>query len=211
MLTFNMKLHTAALALTTVLAGCALLGSQAERYTPPPAGSTYERDVRATGSYGKSYRESTRVLGEREVMGRTLHAHERSTGQTTMLDGGGGWVGQFKGDSPIFTFEPPLTVGYPMKVGKTTTKDVRMTIHAQNRVVPFKATWRVEAYEEVTVPAGTFKAFRVRYQDTLGTTSTAWIDPGTGIFVKWSNQRSEKHPMGSGTQETELLSVSVRR
>jgi len=211
MLTFEMKLRTAALGLMAVFAGCVLLEPQGERYTSPPAGTTYERDIRATGSYGKSYRQSTKYLGERNVMGRTLFAHERSNGQTTMMDAGGGWVGQFKGDSPIFTFEPSLTVGYPMKVGKVTTQDVRMTVHAQNRTVRFTSTWIVQAYEDVTVPAGTFKAFRVTYQDTLGTTSTSWIDPKTGIFVKWSNRRSERHPRGAGTQDAELVSIGMKQ
>lgn len=211
MLTFEVKLRAAAFGLTAALAGCALLEPQADRYTPPPAGTTFERDIRATGSFGKSYRESSKYLGERTVMGRLMHAHERSNGQTSMTDAGGGWVGQFKGDSPIFTFEPSLTVGYPMKVGKTTTQDVRVTMHAQNRVVPFKSTWTVEAYEDVTVPAGTFKAFRIAYSDTLGNTNTTWTDPETGIIVKWNYRRSEKHPAGPGTQDAELVSVGVKR
>jgi len=212
MLTFDIRLRYAFVGVAaTLLVGCALLEPQAERYSPPPVGTTYERDIRATGSYGKSYREASKYLGERVVMGRTLFAHERSTGQISMLDGAGGWVGQFKGDSPIFTFEPPLAVGYPMKVGKTTTKDVKMTVHAQKRVVPFKSTWKIEAYEDVTVPAGTFKAFRVTYQDNLGTTGTSWIDPDTGIYVKWNNRRTEKHPMGAGTQDAELVSVAMKR
>ena len=211
MLTFGVKLRAATFGLTAALAGCALLEPQADRYTPPPAGTTYERDIRATGSYGKSYREVSKYLGERNVMGRLMHAHERSNGQTSMLDADGGWLGQFKGDSPIFTFEPSLTVGHPMKVGKTTTKDVRMTLHAQKRVVPFTSTWKVEAYEDVTVPAGTFKAFRVSYRDTLGATGTSWINPDNGIFLKWSNRRSEKHPMGPGTQDAELVSIGVKQ
>jgi len=200
----------AALGMSSFIAGCALMEPTAERYTPPPVGTTYERDIRASGSYGKSYREMSTYLGARNVMGRTLYAHQRSNGQTTMLDDGGDWVGQFKGDSPIFTFEPSLGVGYPMKVGKTMSKDVRVTVHAQKRVVPFTSTWKVEAYEEVTVAAGTFKTFRVTYQDTQGTTGTSWINPDTGIFVKWSNRRTEKHPMGPGTQEAELLSLKIK-
>ncbi|MDH4095537.1 MAG: hypothetical protein OEV81_12240 [Betaproteobacteria bacterium] len=212
MLLLNIRLRHATLGLAaTMLASCALLEPQAERYSPPPVGTTYERDIRQTGSYGKSFREVSKYLGERSVMGRTLFAHERSTGQTSMLDSGGGWVGQFKGESPIFTFEPSMTVGYPMKVGKTTTKEVRLTMHAQKRVLPFQSTWKVEAYEDVTVPAGTFKAFRVSYQDSLGATGMNWINPDTGIFVKWSNRRSEKHPMGAGTQDAELLSVNTNR
>ena len=200
-----------ALGAASLIAGCALLEPAGERYLPPPVGTTYERDIRATGSFGKSYRESSKYVGTRQVMGRSMHAHERSTGQTSMLDDDGGWVGQFKGDAPIFTFDPPFGVGHPFKVGKTGTRDVRMTLHAQNRVVPFKATWKVEAYEDVTVPAGTFKAFRIAYEDSLGTQGTWWNIPENGIFAKWSQRRSDKHPAGPGTQEAELVSVSSNR
>jgi hypothetical protein len=210
-----MRIH---IGLKSALAGavlltsaCALLEPQVEKYSPPPVGTTYERDIRATGSYGKSYRETSKYVGMREVMGRQMHVHERSTGQNTMLAAEGTWVGQFKGDAPIFTFDPALGVGFPMKVGKVVTRDVRMTLHAQNRVVPFKATWRVEAYEDVTVPAGTFKAFRVSYEDTNGTAGTWWNNAENGMFVKWSARRSAKHPAGPGTQDAELLKVNLSR
>lgn len=209
-MTFDTRLRYATAGLAaTMLVGCALLEPQAERYSPPPVGTTYERDIRATGSYGKSYRESSKYVGTRQVMGRPMHVHERSTGQTSLLDDGGGWVGQFKGDAPIFTFDPPQHVGFPITVGKTVTRDVRMTLHGQNRVVPFKASWKVEAYEDVTVPAGTFKTFRVAYEDSLGTQGTWWNIPENGIFAKWSVRRSDKHPAGPGTQEAELVKVDL--
>jgi len=190
---------------------CAMFEPQADRYTPPPVGTTYERDIRATGSYGKSYRESSRYVGTRQVMGREMHVHERSTGQNSMLALDGAWVGQFKGDAPIFTFDPPMGADRPLKVGKTVTREVRMTLHAQNRVVPFKASWKVEAYEDVTVTAGTFKAFRVAYEDSLGTQGTWWNIPENGIFAKWSVRRSAKHPAGPGTQEAELVKVDLAK
>ena len=204
-------LAAGSMAAATLLGGCGLLEPKAERYAAPPVGMTYARDIRSTGSYGNSYREDSRYVGERTWQGRTLLAHERSNGQVTMVDTNGGWVGQFKDGSPLFTFDPPLSVGYPIHVGKTTSKDIRMTLHAQNRVVPFSATWKVEAYEDVQVPAGTFKAFRIAYQDTNGVTSVTWVSPEDGLFVKFNNSRSAKHPAGPGTQEGELVSLGAKR
>jgi hypothetical protein len=40
--------------------------------------------------------------------------------------------------------------------------------------------WRVEAEEEVTVPAGTFKALRCAVR-TPGSAAVLWIAPGTGV------------------------------
>jgi len=198
-------------AAVLLTSACALFEPQAERYTPPPVGTTYERDIRATGSFGKSYRESSKYVGMRQVMGRAMHVHERSTGQSSMLAAEGGWVGQFKGDAPIFTFDPPQGVGFPFTVGKTVTRDVRLTLHGKNRVVPFKASWKVEAYEDVTVPAGTFKTFRIAYEDSLGTKGTWWNIPENGIFAKWRVRRTAKHPAGPGTQEAELLKIKLAR
>ena len=201
-----------ALAGAMLLTGaCALFEPQAERYTPPPVGTTYEREIRQTGSYGKTYVESSKYAGMRQVLGRPMHVHERSTGQNSMLVAEGAWVGQFKGDAPIFTFDPPMGVGFPIKVGKTVSRETRLTLHGQNRVIPFKASWKVEAYEDVTVPAGTFKAFRISYEDTNGTAGTWWSNPENGIFVKWSARRTEKHPAGQGTQDAELVNVSLSK
>ena len=198
-------------AATVLTSACALMGPQAERYVPPPAGSTYERDIRATGSFGKSYRESSKYVGVRNVMGREMHVHERSTGQNSMVALEGGWVGQFKGDKPIFTFDPPMGAGYPLKVGKTTSRKVNITFHGSNQTTPFNASWEVQAHEEVAVPAGTYKTFRIAYKDTNGTEGTWWIDPDTGIFVKWSTRRAPGHPQGPGTQEAELVKVNLAR
>lgn len=194
-----------------LLGGCAMFASVGERYTPPPVGSTYERDIQQTGSYGKSYLESSKYVGVRNVMGREMHVHERSTGQNSMVDASGGWVGQFKGDAPIFTFDPPHGVGYPLTVGKTESRDVRITFHGSKQTVPFKASWKVEAAEDVTVPAGVFKTFRITYKDTVGTEGTWWIDPDTGIFVKWSARRKPVHPQGAGTQDAELMKLNLTR
>ena len=210
-MTTRIGLKSALAGAALLTSACALFQPQAERFSSPPVGTTYERDIRQTGSYGKTYRETSKYVGMREVMGRPMHVHERSTGQSSMVDTAGGWFGQFKGDAPIFTFDPPHGVIYPVKVGKTVSRDVRLTLHAQNRVIPFKATWKVEAYEDVTVPAGTFKAFRVAYEDTNGTQGTWWRDPESGIFVKWSARRTGKHPAGPGTQEGELLKVNLPR
>lgn len=213
MLISKLKLKAAAtgLGVAVLAGGCGLMEPKAERYVAPPVGTTYAREIRSTGSYGKSYREESRYVGERSWQGRTLLAHERSNGQVTMVDANGGWVGQFKDGAPLFTFDPPLSVGYPMHVGKTTTRDIRLTLHAQNRVVPFKATWKVEAYEDVQVPAGTFKAFKIAYEDSNGVTAVNWVDPENGIIVKYANTRSAKNAAGPGTQEGELVSVSANR
>ena len=70
------------------------------------------------------------------------------------------------------------------------------------------STWKVEAYEDVTVPAGTFKAFRLSMADSFGFKQTTWSVPTSmGVFAKRINERPPGHPQGQGTQLYELASV----
>jgi hypothetical protein len=72
-----------------------------------------------------------------------------------------------------------------------------------------KAQWKVEAYEDVTVPAGTFKAWRVSFTDNFGFKQTTWSLPETvGTYAKRVNERPATHPQGgAGTQVIELLTL----
>jgi hypothetical protein len=61
------------------------------------------------------------------------------------------------------------------------------------------------------VPAGTFKAFKVTSSDTLGNENVVWFSPELGLFLKQTLRRTEKHPAGAGTRETELVSQTIRK
>jgi hypothetical protein len=80
-----------------------------------------------------------------------------------------------------------------------------MTIHAANRTIPYVLTQTVEAYEDVMVPAGTFKAFKVSTVTSLGDENLVWFSPELGIFVKQSLKRTGQHAQGPGTREIQLL------
>ena len=118
----------------------------------------------------------------------------------------GNWIGIFNGDKPIVTWDPPLNWVWPLEVGKSWTREQRVTFHAAKRTVPYAMTQKVEAYEDVTVPAGTFKAFKVSTVTSLGDENLVWFSPELGVFVKQSAKRTAKHPQGPGTRSLELLS-----
>jgi hypothetical protein len=63
----------------------------------------------------------------------------------------------------------------------------------------------VAAYEKVTVPAGTFDAFRVECTSSADAQDTYWVNAAVHPFLKTKLVRGPKHPSGPGTQETELL------
>jgi hypothetical protein len=66
----------------------------------------------------------------------------------------------------------------------------------------------VAAYEDVTVPAGTFKAFRIEIGGAgTATHSTFWYAPVAKAVVKNSFQKSGSYYLGAGQTTTELLTT----
>lgn len=201
----NLDSRLLALGIALTAGGCALMEPTAERYVPPPVGTMWERVQTDTGSYGSGSSKSVGLRGERTWQGAKVMTYEVAGG-TVFAREDGAWIGIFKGDAPVVTWDPPLTWQYPLKVGKSWAREQRMTIHAAKRTIPYKEEQRVEAYEDVTVPAGTFKAFKVRTISSLGDDNVIWFCPDMGLFAKVHNTRTAKHPQGPGTRVIELLS-----
>ena len=84
-------------------------------------------------------------------------------------------------------------------------------IHPAKRTIALESSWKVEAYEEVSVPAGTFGAFRISYSDNNGTDRVDWYSPDLGVFVKSNVKRSAKHPSGPGSVESMLVSQTITK
>ena len=114
-------------------------------------------------------------------------------------------------DKPIMSYDPPMGYDYPLEVGKTWTKSYRVTIHASKQTIPLDSTWKVESYEDVTVPAGTFKAFKVSFSGTLGEEFTMWYIPELGFHGKRIERRTAKWPSGPGVRESELISYTIAK
>ena len=63
------------------------------------------------------------------------------------------------------------------------------------------------SWGDVTVPAGTFKAFKLHWTNNLGETEVRWVSPADGIpTVKRRVERPASHPQGAGVLEADLLS-----
>lgn len=204
------RLAVGSLAMLLASGGCATMAPRAERYVAPPLGSTWVSMRRDTGSYGSTSVQVTSRRAEQTWQGKPVIAYESSEG-TLLAHPHGAWIGQFKADTPVVTWDPPLSWEWPLEVGKTWTKDYSVTVHATNRTMPFKSTQKIEAYEDITVPAGTFKVFKVRTLDTFGNENLHWFSPELGIFVKQSLRRTAKHPAGEGTREVELISQTIKK
>jgi hypothetical protein len=207
MTTFSHKLHAAAagLAVAMLMGGCGLVEPKTERYVAPPLGTTWVTARQDTGSYGPGSGKVDGKRGERMYQGTQAITFEAADG-TVVASPEGTWFGVFMGDAPVMTWDPPLHWQWPLEVGKVWTREQRVTFHAAKRTVPYTLTQKVEAYEDVTVPAGTFKAFKVSTKTSLGDENLVWFSPEHGIFVKQSLRRTANHAQGAGTREIELLS-----
>lgn len=208
-ISLHLKCRLLVAGLGVALVGaCAMTLPGSERYEPPVAGTTYENARRDTGSYGTSgVRLPSRYLGEIAWQGQKVHAFENpeQTFHGTVGDRFA-FIRAVKDGKPLLTWDPPAGWELPLVVGKKWTRKYTLTIHAANRSVAVEDTQEIEAFEDVTVPAGTYKAWRVRTVDNQGNENLQWYAPSLGIFVKQSLRRTNKHPAGPGTREIELVS-----
>ena len=209
---FKRNAATMGLCAAVLSGGCAVMEPKAERWSPPAAGSTWEVAQRNTGSYGKDMRLQI-SRGDGTWEGAKVVTYSNSLGMTTMatLDDGS-WIAIVgRNGKPLMSFDPPLGWQYPIMVGKTWTTSHKMTVHATGKTIPFESSCKVEDHGDVTVPAGTFKAFKLACATTLGNEDRFWFSADHGIFVKTSLRRTEKSSFGPGTQETELVSQAIRK
>lgn len=213
-LRLTLSLAIVALALALVSGGCAMV-PKAEAPFIPPLGSTYTTSQTNTGSYGSGTKQSTMKVTERIWEGKKMIAYASSDG--VLLEyAEGQWLGKWQSilgpdDKPIVTYDPPMGYAFPLEIGKTWTTSYRVTVHALNQVFPFDMTFKVESYEDVIVPAGTFKAFKISYFDTIGNKGIQWYTPGLGSFPRWVQERTAKYPGGPGTRQTELVSYTIAK
>jgi hypothetical protein len=187
------------------------MAPKAERYVAPPFGSTYTLAQTNTGSYGSWTGQLAVKVTERMWEGRQMIAFVTQRG-TTLANTEGGWSTILgPNDTPILSWDPPLGYNWPLEVGKTWTKSYRVTIHPRNQTIPFETTFKVESYEDVTVPAGTFKVFKISNSTTVSTEGIQWFSPELGVFVKQSQKRAANAPLGLGTNEEELVEQTIRK
>ena len=200
-----------AIAAAFLSASCANVPS-GERPANVAANSSWTYERRDTGSFGKGSAYATvRALGERTWQGRKVLATETVQGIRLSDPDKGEWLAMVKGDTTLMTWEPSLGYDWPLVVGKSFGRNFSVVNHVTKLTTEVKSTMTVQSYEEVTVPAGTFKAFRIHYADSLGAESVNWFSPDAVAWVKIQSKRDSRFPAGPGTQDLELLSYTIKR
>ena len=194
-------------ALTLLVAGCATVQPQIEGYTPAPMGWSWETAQRNTGSYGKDVQFKV-TRGEGTWQGAPAVTLKTSLGGTIVSrPSDGKWQALLGPDGkPVMTYDPPMGWEFPVKVGRSWATRHRITMGATGRTMDVELACKVEAFEKVTVRAGTFDAFRIHCTPSSGSDETYWSSPGVAPFIKTRLIRPAGSPLGEGTQESELVS-----
>jgi len=187
------------------------------QYAALPLESTYTLATRNTGSFltqvGAAEVRVEFTCGARIWEGRKVITH--SACQVTLLtrpEPDGAWIAILgPGDEPLLRYDPPIGYEWPLEVGKMWSRNHRF-VFGTGQSLPVNITCKVEAYEEVKVPAGTFRAFRVSYTRSDGVEQRVWFVPYLGIFAKSRTRRNASYwAGGAGMQEQELVCLNFNK
>ena len=192
--------------LAATLGGCAATAPTVDAWKPAPVGTSWTAMQRNTGSYGKDTQTATTRVADMDWKGSPAVALKTATGMLLQQPADGRWLAFLGPDGkPVVTFDPPAGWALPIGVGSSWKRPQKMTNLSTGKTLEYEWGCTVPAYEKVTVPAGTFDAFRVECQSSAGSQDTFWVTPAVHPFLKSKSVRGPNHPNGAGTQETELL------
>ncbi|MFQ5961281.1 MAG: hypothetical protein ACE5MG_07775 [Candidatus Methylomirabilales bacterium] len=149
----------------------------------PPVGTQLEYET--VQFSGKTQRQIFTVLEEGTHNGRPVY--RMSDGVETLIydKATESWVATFRNGKVVAEASPHSgSMSFPLWVGKSWDFRYRYTEHQKGILNP-RVTRRcqVNAYEEIKVPAGTFKTFKVRCATALNVI-TIWYSPELHKFVK---------------------------
>jgi len=182
-----------------------------ERPVWPPPGSTWTVNLKLSGSLGSGVREATfESLGEVDWHGRRVMGNYMRGGAHAYFDAERRIVASARDGKPIQTYHPyEALYDWPLFAGKSWPSEFQLKIYDRNQTLDLKYAFTVEAFEEVTTPAGTFKTFRIR-RTSLDDRYVIWYEPKLGLEVKRDWERYATHPLGTGTHQMEMLSYTIK-
>jgi len=184
-------------------------GVRADMGFPAPDTKWVARFVNQTGA---SATITYTVLGEGTYEGKSVyrvsggidtHLYDKATGNMVAI---------LRMGKEANVFEPHEgTFSWPLYLGKSWTASY--TAHDRQRgmsIGPVKVEYRVAAYEDVVVPAGSWKAFRIESESGSSAFSTIWYAPEISLIVKKVNETTVGHPFGRTKSVYEIIEYPVK-
>ena len=200
----------AALAITITLAGGCSTTPTAVPYVATPVGTTWTGQHTNSGSFGSGTSLVTMRAGERMWEGQRVLTHESASGVMLTRVADGLRIGFLGPDGkPQFLLSPPIGPQFPLAPGKAWTDNTMMTLFPSGTAIPVESEWRVHDFEDVTVPAGTFRALRFtlvdRMRGSVWNEDTYWLSTELNMIVKATQRRTATHPRGVGVREAVMF------
>jgi hypothetical protein len=100
-------------------------------------------------------------------------------------------------------------LNFPLTVGKQWTRDYKGTYIGSSKTMARKVTYEVKGIEQVTTPAGTFRAFKLESDDRAGPrdfwVTNYWYSPETKSIVKYQFDASAGGQVGGLQRQIELI------
>lgn len=196
----NKLLHIVLGALAALLAAGTLCFAQdpaPANYAFPAPGTRWQM---AVNNDGKASLVTSTVLEDGDYQGQKVHRVSMSDGEAEpsidILDlDTGNWITTLVGGVPhrgVYAKPHNALFSWPLTTDKRWRADFLYGSYG-----PHEMRVYVDAYEEVTVPAGTFKAYKVIAADPAGRwyRTTYWYAPSIGLVVKredWAKQKGRK-------------------
>lgn len=207
---FTVSMWSATVAAAAWLAtGCASTPPVAEKMTIDPMGTVTTYHRKSSGSFGTFDGQVVWTHAPATWQGRPAIAFGAPQAGVSLHDPASFDVLAYlrPDGKPYSAFEPPLGYRWPLEVGKTWTSSHEVTNFVAGTKVKVTIQWKVAAYGAVTVPAGTFQAWKLEWTDSLGEAETRWVAPDQGLGTLMRDvSRPPTHPMGAGVLHAELLS-----
>jgi hypothetical protein len=203
------------IVLLIVVSGCAPAtappGAPQTDLKWPPVGSGWVQGERTSGSFGSTSSQAAwKFLGEQTWQGKKVMAFSDGT-VTNYTDPRRRLLATIRGTALAESYQPYYTTAdWPLFVGKSWANRYTYRDEARGRSFDnVQQDAKVEAYEDVKVPAGTFKAFKIGIGDQAFWVTT-WYAPDLGLFVKTRAERLATFYLGPGVRETELVSYDFK-
>jgi len=139
------------------------------------------------------------VLDDGTHAGKPVHLRRGGRSTTVYDKGTANHVATLRNGEESESYTPHAgTFDWPLYVGKSWMANyVYRDLVRQATVAPVQREYRVETYEKVTVPAGTWDAFRITSMHVEGTSSsTIWYAPDLKLIVKRINETTARHSSG---------------
>ncbi|MDO9146833.1 MAG: hypothetical protein Q7U52_04070 [Hydrogenophaga sp.] len=207
--TFRTTLLATAAAAMLLTAGCASTLPTADKMQINPMGTVLTYHRKSSGSLGNFDGQVVWTQAPATWQGKPVISSGAPQAGVGLHDpvSFGLMANLNPAGQPLMSFEPPIDYPWPLQVGKTWTVNHTVTLYPSGNKLPLKVDGKVESFGDVTVPAGTFRAFKLVWSINQNEFETRWIAPNNGLAtIKRHVERPASHPQGAGVLDAELIS-----